>query len=102
MTAAAFASANDAIFAAFGVTAVYRPAAVTGSGTPVVVVRESPTADAAAFGVAVRAGAQMLHVRISEVAALGKGDTFTIGAEVLTVQGAPARDGQASMWTVEC
>jgi hypothetical protein len=31
-----------------------------------------------------------------------RGGFFTIGAEVLTVQGAPARDGQGSMWRVEC
>ena len=59
-------------------------------------------ADTAAFGVAVGAGAQMLSVRVADLAAVAKGDTFTIGAEVLTVQGAPALDGQASMWRVEC
>lgn len=101
MSATGFAAANDMVFRTFGVAATWR-AAGTGDGVAVTVVRETPTADAAGFGVPVRAGAQILHVRIAEVASLAKGDTFTIGAEVLTVQGAPARDSQGTMWTAEC
>jgi hypothetical protein len=101
MSASAFAAADAIVFGTFGVAAIYK-AAGTGPDTPVTVIREVATADAAAFGVAVRAGAQILSVRVADLAAVTKGDTFTIGAEVLTAQGAPARDAQGSMWRVEC
>jgi hypothetical protein len=96
-----FAAADDIVFRTFGVAAIYK-AAGTGPNTAVTVVREQPTADGSAFGFAVRAGAQMLHVRASEIATVAKGDTFTIGVDVLTVQGAPALDGQRTKWMVEC
>lgn len=101
MSASVFAAADAIVFATFGVAATYR-AGGTGTATPVTVIRETPTADAAGFGVPVRAGAQILSVRVADLAAVAKGDTFTIGAELLTVQGAPARDGQGTMWRVEC
>lgn len=101
MSASVFAAADAIVFATFGVAAIYK-AAGTGPDTAVRVVRETPTADAAGFGVAVRAGTQVLSVRVADLAAVAKGDTFTIGAEVLTVHGAPALDGQGTMWRVEC
>lgn len=96
-----FAAADDIIFETFGVAATFK-AGGTGGGTAVTVIRATPTADAAGFGVAVRAGTQQIHVRVAEVADLNKGDTFTIGAEVLTVQGAPERDTQGFKWLAEC
>jgi hypothetical protein len=103
MSASVFAAADAVIFSAnnFGVAATYQ-AGGTGTATAVVVIRETPTADAAAFGVPVRAGSQIINVRVADLATVTKGDTFTIGAEVLTAQGAPALDAQGTMWRVEC
>lgn len=101
MSASAFAAAEAVVFGTFGVAAIYK-AAGTGADTPVTVIRSQPTADSAAFGISVRAGTQVIEVRVSDVATLAKGDTFTIGADVLTVAGAPALDRQRSMWTAEC
>lgn len=66
------------------------------------VVRETPTVDSSGFGVPLRAGTQILHVRVGDAPDLAKGDTFSIGAELLTVAGAPARDGQGLKWRAEC
>ena len=96
-----FAAADDVIFETFGVAAAYS-AGGTGDPVAVTVIREQPSRDAAGFGVALRAGTELLHVRLADVASPAKGDTFTIGAEVLTVQAAPSRDGQAMKWLVEC
>ena len=96
-----FAAADAIVFSTFGVAATYN-AAGTGPDVAVTVVRETPTADSTGFGVTLRSGVELVHVRIAEVADLAKGDTFTIGAEVLTVRGAPARDGQGLKWTAEC
>ena len=101
MSASTFAAADASVFRTFGVAATYRPGG-TGTATPVTVIRETPTPDAVGFGAPVRAGAQILSVRVVDIPALAKGDTFTIGAELLTVQGAPARDGQGTMWRAEC
>jgi hypothetical protein len=101
MSASAFSVADAIVFATFGVPAIYK-AGGTGPDTAVTVVREQPTADGSAFGFAVRAGAQILHVRVVDIATMAKGDTFTIGADVLTVQGAPALDGQRTKWMAEC
>jgi hypothetical protein len=101
MSASAFDAADAIVFSTFGVPAIYK-AAGTGPDTAVTVIRETPTADASGFNVPVRAGAQFLSVRVADLPAVTKGDTFTIGAVVLTVQGAPALDGQGSMWRVEC
>jgi hypothetical protein len=101
MSDTAFAAADAIVFRTFGVAAIYK-AAGTGADTAVTVIRERPTADASAFGVQLRAGTQMVHVRVADIAAPAKGDTFTIGAEVLTVQAAPTLDGQATRWMLEC
>lgn len=96
-----FAAANAVIFATFGVAATYR-AAGAGDGLAVTIIRDRPTADAVAFGTTLRAHAQIIHVQVAEVAVLAKGDSFTIGAEILTVAGAPRLDGLRTMWTAEC
>jgi hypothetical protein len=86
----------------FGVAATWRAG---GSGAPVdvLVLRDIPTVDGTAFGMTVRAGAQILTVAFASVPALAKGDTFTIGVDVLTVQGAPRRIGpDGAVWEAEC
>lgn len=100
----AFTRMNAAIFrsaALGGIDAVYR-AGGAGDGVTVRILRDRPSVDSTGFGVTLRAGAELVHVRVADVAALAKGDTFTIGAEVLTVKGAPAIDAIRSMWSAEC
>ena len=96
-----FAAADDVIFATFGVTAIYRPGGV-GDGTSVTVVRSRATADTVSFGVALRVGSEIVNVRVMDAPELAKGDTFTIGSEVLIVAGKPALDALVTMWTAEC
>lgn len=47
-------------------------------------------------------GTTLLDVRISEIAAPKEGDTFTVGATVYTVLGAPRRDLERLVWTCGC
>lgn len=101
MSDASFARMNAAAFARFGVAATYKAGGV-GAGTDVTVIRSRATADTVAFGTALRMGSEIVSVRVSEAPDLAKGDTFTIGGEVLTVGGKPALDALASMWTAEC
>ena len=84
-----------------GVDALYRPGG-GGPGVGIRVIRERPTAETQAFGAKLRAGAELLHLRVADAPALAKGDTVTIGTETLTVQGAPRRDTLGLLWTAEC
>lgn len=43
----------------------------------------------------------VLDVRISDCPELAAGDRFEIGGEIFTVQGAPQRDRERLVWTVE-
>lgn len=96
-----FAAADDVIFATFGIEATYRSGG-EGEGSAVMVVRSRATADAVSFGVALRVGSEIVNVRVMDAPELAKGDTFTIGSEVLIVAGKPALDALATMWTAEC
>lgn len=42
-----------------------------------------------------------IDVRVSEVAALAKGDTFTIDGSTFVVSGAPERDSERLVWKAE-
>lgn len=100
----AFTRMDAAIFRSTilgAIDAVYR-AGGAGEGTTVRIIRDRPSVDAAGFGVSLRAGAERVSVRTSEVATLAAGDTFTIGSEVLVVRGAPAIDAIRAVWTAEC
>jgi hypothetical protein len=99
-----FAAADDTIFSTFGVAALYLSVSAEEDADPepVTIVRAVPTSDAGTFGVTLRADAQIVHVRVAEAPSLAKGDTFTIGSEVLTVRGKPERDRLGLMWTAEC
>jgi hypothetical protein len=84
-----------------GTEALYRP----GGADPAVsvrVIRDRSAAEAQGFGTTLRAGAELLHLRVADAPGLAKGDTFAIGAEVLMVQGTPRRDALGLMWTAEC
>lgn len=97
---ALFAAADGAIFATFGDAATWK-AGGTGPDVACTVIRERPDQDAQAFGTTMRAGAEILSVRASEVATPAAGDSFTVGAQVLIVRGAPQRDSVALLWRCE-
>jgi hypothetical protein len=99
----AFAAAMGVLVADpnLGVDALYRPGGAV-PGASVRVIRDRPTAEAQGLGTTLRAGAELLHVRVADAPMLAKGDTFTIGAETLTVQGTPRRDALGLTWTAEC
>lgn len=96
----AFAAADEVIFATFGVGATWK-AGGNGPGVACTVVRERPTADAGAFGSTMLRDAQVISLRAAEVAAPAKGDTITIGAEVLTVR-AVRQDSLSLVFVCEC
>ena len=80
--------------------AIYRLSGV-GPGVPVRVARRSPDRTAPFGEGRFVTDTHMIDVRVSEVAALGPGDTFQIGAEIYAVQGEPLRDADRLVWSAE-
>lgn len=95
----AFGAAINAIFADpnMSVSAEYR----SGGADPAVSVRVIRVAPDAltdwSGGQFVRASA-VFDVRMSDVAVLEAGDTFTIGGDLFTVDGDPLRDSERLCW----
>jgi hypothetical protein len=83
-----------------GVEATYRAA---GSGAPLAirVLRASPDRVVDAFDTAVLRATDVLTVSIALLAAVEAGDTFAIGADLLTVDSAE-RDAAGVAWRVLC
>lgn len=83
-----------------GVEATYRAA---GSGAPVSlrILRSSPDRVVDAFDTPLLRATDMLTVSIALLAAVEPGDTFTIGADVLSVDSAE-RDAAGVAWRVLC
>jgi hypothetical protein len=83
-----------------GVEAIYREA---GTGAPVSlrVLRSSPDRVVDAFDTQVLRATDVLTVSIALLPAVEAGDTFTIGAELLTV-GSAERDAVGVAWRVLC
>ncbi len=81
-----------------GVEATYRAA---GSGAPLAirVLRASPDRVVDAFDTAVLRATDVLTVSIALLAAVEAGDTFAIGADLLTVDSAE-RDAAGVAWRV--
>ena len=98
----AFATAMDALAADpnIGATAAYR---VGGTGSPVSlrVVRSTPDRLGDAFGTSVIQASDVLAVAIAALPALAAGDTFQLGADILTVTHAE-RDAAGIAWRVFC
>jgi hypothetical protein len=82
--------ATDALFKARGV----------GAGVACRVIRSRPDLVGQGFGTEVILATQLLAVRVAEVPAVAKDDTFTLGAEVLQVRSA-TRDVENTMWSIE-
>jgi hypothetical protein len=70
-----------------------------GAGTACRVIRARPDLTVDAFSTALIRATETLLVRVAEIAAVAKGDTFTLGAEVLTVKAAQ-RDALKSVWEI--
>lgn len=98
----AFADAMAALVADanIGAEAVYR-AGGTGPPVPVRLLRSSPDRIAGGFGTEILSATDILSVAIAALPSLGPGDTFAIGAELLTVTHAE-RDASGTVWRVLC
>jgi len=98
----AFAAAMDvlALDPNIGIDANYR---MGGTGAPVAlrVIRSSPDRIGDAFGTELLQASDILAVAIATLPSLGTGDTFTIGADTLTVTHAE-RDAPGVAWRVFC
>ena len=98
----AFAAAMDALAADpnIGMEASYRAG---GTGAPILlrVVRSAPDRLGDAFGTNVIQASDVLTVAISALPVVDADDTFTLGADILTVQHAE-RDAVGIAWRVLC
>ncbi len=83
-----------------GVGATYR-AGGTGAGIVVRVLRSSPDRVADGFGTGILQATDILTVPLAALPAIEPGDSFTLGADVLTVDSAE-RDAAGVAWRVLC
>lgn len=95
-----FAAALASLHSAAGsVAAVYTP--VIGSPVSIRVIRHQPS-DVLSVGTGhVTVDGSTFVLRKVDVALPAKGDTLTIGSEVLTVLAAPSLDAEGLSWTVQ-
>ena len=98
----AFAAAMDALAADpnIGTAAIYR-AGATGAPMSLRVVRSAPDRLGDAFGTNVVQASDVLAVAIAALSTVDADDTFTVGADTLTVQHAE-RDAAGIAWRVFC
>ena len=98
----AFDSAMAALLADphLGVDALYR-AGGTGSPVALRVLRTSPDRIASGFDTEIIGASDILSVAIALLPDLAPGDSFAIGADLLTVSHA-TRDGSGTAWRVYC
>jgi hypothetical protein len=98
----AFAAAMDTLAADpnIGADATYR-AGGTGAPVPLRVVRSAPDRLGDAFGTSVSQASDVLSVAIAVLPSVEADDTFTLGADILTVQHAE-RDATGTAWRVFC
>ena len=100
MTAFALAMSALAQDSNLGVAAAWRAAGV-GLPVSVRVVRSSPDLTAASFDMSIVQATDVVTVPVAAIATLADGDTFTIGAELLTVQHVE-RDAAGAAWRAFC
>ncbi|WP_240048506.1 head-tail joining protein [Crenalkalicoccus roseus] len=98
----AFAAAMEALAVDpnIGADATYR-AGGTGAPVPLRVVRSAPDRLGDAFGTGVIQATDVLTVAIAALPTVEADDTFTLGADTLTVQHAE-RDAAGVAWRVFC
>ena len=74
----------------------------TGAGVPVRIIKSAPDDEITWRDVRSRVPTVFIDVRVSEVAALSKGDTFEIAGDgTYEVVGAPSRDIERLVWKAE-
>lgn len=83
-----------------GTNAVYR-AGGTGAPVPLRVLRSSPDRVADGFGTSILQATDILTVPLAALPTIEPGDSFTLGADVLTVDSAE-RDAAGVAWRVLC
>ncbi len=83
-----------------GTDAVYR-AGGTGPPFPLRVLRSSPDRVASAFATDILSASDILSVAIATLPDLAPGDSFALGADLLTVTHAE-RDASGTAWRVLC
>jgi hypothetical protein len=102
MPAALFTAAIDALFADpnLGIDAVYR---VGGNdpGVPVRVIVRRPDRVGDFGETRIVAETLLIDVRVSDLAAPADGDTIEADGTVYVIQGAPTRDAERLVWTIE-
>lgn len=83
-----------------GADAIHR-AQGTGPAVPVRVVRSSPDRIGDAFGTRLVSATDVLSVAVAALPSVESGDTFQIGADLLTATGAE-RDVDGTAWRIPC
>ncbi|HEV7456470.1 MAG TPA: hypothetical protein VGN96_06810 [Roseococcus sp.] len=83
-----------------GTNATYR-AGGTGAAIPLRVLRSSPDRVTDAFSTGILQATDILTVPLAALPAIKPGDSFTLGADVLTVDSAE-RDAAGVAWRVLC
>lgn len=99
----AFARATDRLFAHRDLArdAVYRSGGAGAAVACRVILRQPD--EMGGFGeTQIVRGSTLVDVRVAEVAAPRDGDSFTLGATVYEVTGAPRRDADRLVWTCVC
>lgn len=98
----AFAAANDVLFEDENLSlAALWKAAGAGADVEVRIVRSEPDEEIGFRETRLVVGTVILEVRTSDVAALARGDTFTVGTVVYVVTGDPRRDDMHLTWRAE-
>ncbi len=98
----AFAAANDILFEDENLSlAATWKAAGAGAGVEVRIVLSEPDREIDWRETRLVVGTVILEVRTSDVAALAKGDTFTVGSAVYGVTGDPRLDDMHLTWRAE-
>jgi hypothetical protein len=102
MVMTAFAAAIDALFADrnLGMNAIYRAGGADPGTTLRAIVRQPDRIGN--FGeTRIAAATLVIDVRVSEVVEPAEGDTIEMSGTVYVIQGAPLRDAERLVWTIE-
>ena len=89
----------DAVFRQFGIPATFTPAG--GVGRPVRVIARRPDTTLRFGDTVIQAESATFELRVSEVAAVAKGDLLTVAGSDLLIQSAKRLDPDRLVWTLE-